>query len=81
MRDRPCAECDTAVHGCRVRAELREEYVSPAGRRACSYRLTFSRSLPATVSKTEIGLWQARMREALQVTESARACSYSSASC
>jgi len=52
----------------RVEVVCREEYSTPGGSRACSYRITFSRrgmAHTSQVTKGDIGLWQARVREAL----------------
>ena len=48
-----------------VRVEQREVWHGSAGRRACSYRISFSR-LGREVTRGEAALWQARVREAVQ---------------
>ena len=56
---RDCAPAPT------VRVEQREVWHGSAGRRACSFRISFSR-LGREVTRGEAALWQARVREAVQ---------------
>ena len=52
----------------RVEVDLREEYHAPGGRRACLYRITFTRrgmAHTSQVTKGDLALWQNRVREAL----------------
>jgi hypothetical protein len=52
-----------------VRVQLRDVYLAPDGRRSCQFRVEFRRTGPSAraISKGELGMWQARVREALEL--------------
>jgi hypothetical protein len=64
---RTAGRVSTDVDGVRVTVSLRDVFLAPeTGRRACAFKVEF-RSSERAITKGDVKLWQARVREALQL--------------